>query len=93
MHWQNFFLFFTSLIVSGPKRILFIALTSVCIMSPTRLWCECVGQPVFVSGLSKNRASDFWHISTPRITIQLEKLYFQCRIWELFFRLLRTAGI
>lgn len=67
------YLFFTSLIVSGPKRIVFIALASVCIMSPARLRCECVGQPAFLSGLRKNcAASDIWHFSAAGITMPFE---------------------
>lgn len=75
--------FFTSLIASGPRRIVSIALASVCIMSPTRLWSECVGQPVFVSGLYKDCASDIWHFSATGITILCRKLHFRRGILEL----------
>lgn len=92
MHWQNVFIFFNSLIVSGPKRIVFIALASVCIMSPTRMVCECVGQTVFVSGLRKSCASDIWHFSTTGITMLFRKFHFRRRSWELLC-VSRTPGI
>lgn len=88
----QFLFFFTSLIVCGPQCIVFIALTSVCIMSPTRLWWECVGQPALVSGLRKNCAADVWYSYGKGITMSFRKLHFRCRISKLLC-VLRTPWI